>query len=1143
MRKLFVGVAGLVVLLVAAALIVPSFINWNEYKGEITAEIEKQTGRTVVIGGDIGLTLLPAPAVVAKDLRLGNMDGAKADDMIRLGSLEVRVAFGPLLQGRVQVQKIRLVNPVVHLETLADGRNNWDFSKPRESGESKSGPSSAAPAPMVSSAGETDEGAGPPVTIQFDSLEVENGVVVYRDDTAGLVERVEDLNATVAAGSLTGPFEAEGSLTARGTRTGFRISLGQIDQQSPLPVSLVLTPGAGNARFELRGMASELAASPRFIGSLEAKADNLAALIQATTGGGGLPGGLSQPLDLAGEVNASAARVNVSGLSMHLGKTGATGEISARLDDQPAVSAQLAIAHLDLDSWLRASAMGGEEQEPRSDAVPPPPSQTSVPSEAPRPSRDGPPSDLGMRLPTDLTASLAVSAEAITYRGGIIRDARVNAQLTEGEITVSQISGDLPGATKMTAFGVVTIPDGAPRFDGEMDIRAGELRALLGWVGVDAGAINPGRVRAAEAKSKISVTPGVLRLREMDLRFDASRVTGGVSIALATQPVFDVDLAIDQIDVDAYLPIPGADPTDEADPPATKAEAATSDRPTKVESGGAEKSGLETLRAMDATVKARVGRLTYKGTPFEKVVVDAALLDGVVDVSEASVANVAGASGQLSGVIEPLAQQPGAKRLSFQFQIPNLDRLLRALDLPRPNPVASVAPFAVSGTADGPFVRPTVNIVLHAAGGETKLSGVLDVLPNPGFIGQVKLARVNIVPLLSSLGVNYQPSGRIGTLDLSGHLDAHPSRVNLTGIGGAIGDTSVQGSINANLTGTRPAVTADLKIGRLVIDPYLPAKKTAQVTPRLIPASWNLSPEPRHAGAPYIYSAAEAPHRRWSRELLDFSALQAMDADLKLKSDGITYDRYVLDNVEAVATLAAGVLTAEPIAGSLFRGPFQANLRVDANGTPRVDGALTVKNADLARVTRDARGRAVATGQMTFAAKVASGGNSTAELISALDGSGSLRMSNMEVGKGAAGGETASVINLLQQMNGIAAGFGVSGSRAEVTGSFRIRDGVVRTDDIALKSGLGDGSAQGVVDLPRWQMDVGGEIHLRGNILTGLMIETKGPPIVPFRIRGAVDDPNVKVDANALKVRRLVIPNPKDLDVKKGLKELRKLFK
>ncbi len=81
--------------------------------------------------------------------------------------------------------------------------------------------------------------------------------------------------------------------------------------------------------------------------------------------------------------------------------------------------------------------------------------------------------------------------------------------------------------------------------------------------------------------------------------------------------------------------------------------------------------------------------------------------------------------------------------------------------------------------------------------------------------------------------------------------------------------------------------------------------------------------------------------------------------------------------------------------------------------------------------------------------------------------------------------------------------------------------------------GLGEGGAKGVIDLARWRIDVGGTIRLRGNILTGLVIETVGPPVVPFRIRGPVDDPAVNVDTRALKVRRVVIPDPKDLDLRK----------
>jgi hypothetical protein len=435
-----------------------------------------------------------------------------------------------------------------------------------------------------------------------------------------------------------------------------------------------------------------------------------------------------------------------------------------------------------------------------------------------------------------------------------------------------------------------------------------------------------------------------------------------------------------------------------------------------------------------------------------------------------------------------------------------------------------------------------VDVNLHAAGGETILSGVLDVFPKPGFSGRMKLAHVDLVQVLGSLGAGYLPSGQIGRLDLTASVVADGSQVNLTGLDGAIGNTSLTGSVNANWAGQRPVIVADFKTGRLAVDPYLPAKRAAAATPRLIPAAWSVTPELTYRRDMRIHMAVNAPHQRWSREPLDLSVLKAMDADLALKSDGVAYDRYVFDDVDVVVKLAAGVLTAEPLTGRLFRGPAQAKFRLDANGPPRLDGELTVNNADLARATGEGKGGSAATGQMAFATKVATSGLSVADLVAGLDGSGSLRLTDVEAGEGSVGGGMAPVINLLQQFNGIGAGFGASRGRAQVTATFRIEDGVVRTDDIALESGLGDGDARGVIDLPGWHMNVGGQIHLRGNIITGLMIETVGPPVLPFRIRGPVDDPSVTVDPSSLEVRRLVIPDPKDLDAKKGQKALRKLF-
>ena len=61
MRKILIGVAVVVVGLVAAVLVVPSFIDWNGYKPEIQAAAERATGRQLRLDGDIGLSVLPSP--------------------------------------------------------------------------------------------------------------------------------------------------------------------------------------------------------------------------------------------------------------------------------------------------------------------------------------------------------------------------------------------------------------------------------------------------------------------------------------------------------------------------------------------------------------------------------------------------------------------------------------------------------------------------------------------------------------------------------------------------------------------------------------------------------------------------------------------------------------------------------------------------------------------------------------------------------------------------------------------------------------------------------------------------------------------------------------------------------------------------
>jgi AsmA protein len=65
----------LVVLVMAAAVIVPLVVNPNDYKDRIVAVVEKQTGRQLKIQGDIDVSLFPWLGVKIEAVELGNAAG------------------------------------------------------------------------------------------------------------------------------------------------------------------------------------------------------------------------------------------------------------------------------------------------------------------------------------------------------------------------------------------------------------------------------------------------------------------------------------------------------------------------------------------------------------------------------------------------------------------------------------------------------------------------------------------------------------------------------------------------------------------------------------------------------------------------------------------------------------------------------------------------------------------------------------------------------------------------------------------------------------------------------------------------------------------------------------------------------------
>ena len=97
-KWILITIGGLIILVIAALLIIPLFVDMQKYKPEIEKKVAEITGRPFAIEGNMDLSLFPWAGVSLSDVQLGNPPGFGEKNFLSVKSFEVRVKLLPLLQ-------------------------------------------------------------------------------------------------------------------------------------------------------------------------------------------------------------------------------------------------------------------------------------------------------------------------------------------------------------------------------------------------------------------------------------------------------------------------------------------------------------------------------------------------------------------------------------------------------------------------------------------------------------------------------------------------------------------------------------------------------------------------------------------------------------------------------------------------------------------------------------------------------------------------------------------------------------------------------------------------------------------------------------------------------------------------------------
>ena len=127
MGRILAIFATILVLLLAAAFIAPSVIDWNDYKAGIEKTASALLGRHVSIGGEISAVLLPEPHLRVRKLEAGNGKGGVT---LTADSADIALSLQALFTGRLVADRVTLKRPYLTM----------DFSQPAPCGPSQPRP-------------------------------------------------------------------------------------------------------------------------------------------------------------------------------------------------------------------------------------------------------------------------------------------------------------------------------------------------------------------------------------------------------------------------------------------------------------------------------------------------------------------------------------------------------------------------------------------------------------------------------------------------------------------------------------------------------------------------------------------------------------------------------------------------------------------------------------------------------------------------------------------------------------------------------------------------------------------------------------------------------------------------------------------
>ena len=422
LNRLFIIVGLIAILALAAAFVVPNYIQWGDYRERLQAMAGETLGAPVAITGDIRFALLPQPQLNFSKVVVGPPDRP----VMTVEQVEAQFSLVDFFRDRYTLTRLELDQPMIDLRVGADGSLETGI---------------ALAAEVTSS------------NVSVANAQIVDGMVRLADMRSGETFAAGNLDGELRLEAVRGPFAFQGTAEFGGEAFGLRFATAVMQPDDTTQLSVFIRPV--DERFTLTAEGDlSMGGEPAFSGTMTYRqAPRRPAADQPIDVGKG-------DLVVTSTIEANAERFLLP-------------DLTVTPDENRAATRLQGAAEIKLGAGRRFNAVISGT----SLALPPrdvtvenavtPYELVRLLGELPLPPDPGFPGTVG------------VDIADLNLRALSLRNVRLDAEARQGAWHVSGFSAQLPGNTAFNLSGELRTVSGRPNFSGKATLGTERLDALV----------------------------------------------------------------------------------------------------------------------------------------------------------------------------------------------------------------------------------------------------------------------------------------------------------------------------------------------------------------------------------------------------------------------------------------------------------------------------------------------------------------------------------------------------------------------------------------------------------------------------------------------------------------------------------------